>query len=285
MSTAVGLGIEELTLQALDGMKRYTLSNKGRIEAALENGACFIKAKAWFGPRGGYEAWLNQVGCKKRTAHKWVTIVEAGFISADSALINNGLDATYNAIRLAVQRAKQEDSAANPPPVPTGTYSLVLADPPWQYDFAESSTREIENQYPTLPVDQICALPLQDLFADDCLLFLWATSPKLREAFQVMAAWDFEYVTNAVWVKDKFGMGYYFRQQHELLLVGRKGNPPLSLPETRVSSVFEAPRTGHSEKPEDVHLALEAMYPKLPKLELFARSKREGWEVWGNESA
>ena len=115
-------------------------------------------------------------------------------------------------------------------------------------------------------------------------MFLWASSPKLREALQVMEAWGFQYVTNAVWVKDKIGMGYYFRQEHELLLVGRKGQPPLSMPETRVSSVFKAPRTHHSAKPEAVHLALEAMYPKLPKLELFARQPREGWAVWGNES-
>ena len=182
-----------------------------------------------------------------------------------------------------IKQQRQQKAAADPPPIPTGTYSLVLADPPWQYDFAESSTREIENQYPTLPVAEICALSVQPLFADDCLLFLWATSPKLREALQVMETWGFDYVTNAVWVKDKIGMGYYFRQQHELLLVGRKGNPPQSLPETRVSSVFEAPRTQHSVKPAVVHKALEQMYPNFVKLELFARQPRLGWKSWGNE--
>jgi N6-adenosine-specific RNA methylase IME4 len=116
------------------------------------------------------------------------------------------------------------------------------------------------------------------------VLYMWATSPKLEEALQVINAWGFSYRTNAVWVKDKIGMGYYFRQQHELLLIASKGTLPTPLPSLRVSSLIHAPRLKHSQKPDIVAETLEIWYPKIPKLELFCRSPREGWGVWGNES-
>ena len=119
--------------------------------------------------------------------------------------------------------------------------------------------------------------------ADDCVLFMWTTSPKVAEAIELLGAWGFEYRTCAVWVKDRIGMGYYFRQQHELLFVATRGNVQLPDPDKRVSSVFNSPRGEHSEKPEAIHEAIEAMYPEYTKLEMFARGKREGWDVWGDE--
>ena len=159
---------------------------------------------------------------------------------------------------------------------------LVLADPPWRYDFAETDNRQIENQYPSATVDEIC-----DMAPDtepNCVLFMWATVAKLREAFQVMDAWGFEYKTSAVWDKEKIGMGYWFRGQHELLLVGTKGtfSPPVA--EHRVSSVFREPRGEHSKKPENVYQWIEKAFPAAKKLEMFCRQPRSGWEVFGNES-
>jgi N6-adenosine-specific RNA methylase IME4 len=87
-----------------------------------------------------------------------------------------------------------------------------------------------------------------------------------------------------VWVKDKIGMGYYFRQQHELLLVAGRGKSKLAPPEGRVSSVIEAPRGKHSEKPQHVYEILEAMYPDSSRVEMFARVARDGWDAWGNET-
>jgi N6-adenosine-specific RNA methylase IME4 len=92
----------------------------------------------------------------------------------------------------------------------------VYADPHWRYEHVETANRAIENQYPTMDLDAICDLPIASLVADRALLFLWATSPKLAEAKRVMSAWDFEYRTSFVWVKNQIGMGYYVRQQHEL---------------------------------------------------------------------
>lgn len=99
-------------------------------------------------------------------------------------------------------------------------YEVIYADPPWRYDFSKSNSREIENQYPTMSVDEICSLKVPT--ADNAVLYLWATAPKLLEALRVMDAWGFEYKTNAVWDKQIIGMGYWFRGQHELLLVVEK---------------------------------------------------------------
>lgn len=168
-----------------------------------------------------------------------------------------------------------------------GRHPIVLADPPWRYQHAESESRAIENQYPTMATLDICALTEREDFPaiqDDAVLFLWATAPKLREALAVMDAWGFEYRTNAVWVKAQLGMGYWFRNRHELLLVGRRGrfSPPTE--DRRPGSVFDAPRAGHSVKPENVRQAIESMFPDVARVELFARERTEGWAVWGNQA-
>lgn len=166
-----------------------------------------------------------------------------------------------------------------PPELP----NLVLADPPWKYDFAETDNRQIENQYPTATVQEI--IEMEPDTEGDCVLFLWATVAKLKEALEVMEGWGFQYKTHAVWDKGKIGMGYWFRGQHELLLVGTKGQ--FSPPETdnRVSSVFQETRSAkHSKKPSAVYQWIESAFPQTKKMEMFCREPRKGWMAWGNES-
>lgn len=166
-----------------------------------------------------------------------------------------------------------------------GTFPVIYADPPWRYDnVPETEERFIEEQYPTMSLLDICQLPVGDIATDDAWLFLWATSPLLPEAMRVMDSWGFKYKTCAVWVKDRIGMGYVFRQRHELLLVGVRGSPPTPPPAARLDSVIEAPRGKHSEKPGAVAAAIERMFPELPRVELFARDPRAGWKSWGNQS-
>lgn len=165
-----------------------------------------------------------------------------------------------------------------------GTFHVIYADPPWRYDYSESGSREIENQYPTMTQEQLWQLEIDQVAAPDCVFFLWATPPKLDEALELLESWHFDYKTCLVWVKDKIGMGYYARQRHELLLVATRGALPTPLPENRFDSVIEVARGDHSAKPEVVYEMLEAMYPEYDKLELFARTRRPGWEVWGNET-
>jgi N6-adenosine-specific RNA methylase IME4 len=164
-------------------------------------------------------------------------------------------------------------------------FGVVYADPPWRYEHVKTNSRQIENHYETANLEEIKGHWREVNFADDCVLFLWATSPKLGEAFGVLAAWGFEYRTCMVWVKDRVGMGYYARQRHELLLIARRGLPPVPGEGVRPDSVVEAPRTEHSAKPERFYELIEAMYPEARKLEMYSRSPREGWEASGYEAA
>jgi N6-adenosine-specific RNA methylase IME4 len=170
---------------------------------------------------------------------------------------------------------------------PQTDYNVILADPPWQYDFAETDNRQIENQYPTATVDDICehiTASWAPLVSENAVLFLWATAPKLREAIKVMEAWGFEYKTHACWDKETMGMGYWFRGQHELLLVGTQGT--MSPPEqsARVSSMFREKRRGHSQKPLCVYEAIEAMFPDAKRFEMYQRKSRKGWDGGGLEA-
>lgn len=180
------------------------------------------------------------------------------------------------------------DAALPAPPLATvgGPFDLLCADPPWRYD--RGTVRDggdaIENHYPTMDLDAIRNLPVSEIADPDCVLFLWVTSPKLAEALEVITAWGFKYRTCAVWVKDKIGLGYYFRQRHELLLVATKGTPGTPAPADRTDSVITAPRLEHSAKPEQVYGLIEAMYPRARKAELFARNQRPGWVAWGNQA-
>jgi N6-adenosine-specific RNA methylase IME4 len=169
------------------------------------------------------------------------------------------------------------------PPLPNGLYDVGLADPPWRYEHAEPS-RAIENQYPTMTLPEICDLGSKLPFADDAALFLWSPAPKFLEAAEVMEAWGFRYRTHAVWDKSVMGMGYWFRQQSEDLLVGVRGDFRTPEPSDRVRSIFKAPRGRHSEKPEFVYELIEGMVPTARLLELFARrNDRPRWTVWGAE--
>jgi N6-adenosine-specific RNA methylase IME4 len=166
-------------------------------------------------------------------------------------------------------------------PVPL-RYGVVLADPPWNYRNSSGTYgRRIERHYPTMNTDAICALDVPS--ARDAVLYLWSTSPHLPDALKVMEAWGFAYRSSMVWDKVMFGMGYWARIQHELLLVGVKGKfcPPAR--PLRVRSVLTIPRTVHSRKPPEVRDLIASWYPNARKLEMFARQRAEGWDAWGNE--
>lgn len=180
-------------------------------------------------------------------------------------------------------RKKELENAL--PPLPDKKYQVIYIDPPWRYEFSRSTSREIENQYPTMALEDIKELPIGNLAADDSVIFLWATSPKLEEAIGVLNAYGFKYVTSGVWDKLKIGMGYYFRGRHELLLVGKKGNLPVPPPKSRVSSVIEIPRSKHSKKPVEFYGILENMYPEATRIEIFSRTERKGWDTWGFEAS
>lgn len=160
-------------------------------------------------------------------------------------------------------------------------YQVIYADPPWKYSFSKSKSRKIENQYPTMTIKEIADLKIPA--AKNAVLFMWTTAPKLEESFSIMKSWGFKYKSCAVWDKEIIGMGFWFRGQHELLLVGTKGkfSPPAE--ELRISSVIKEKRTKHSKKPNKVRDLISSWYPDMLKIELFARQTSDGWDVFGNE--
>lgn len=211
--------------------------------------------------------------------------VVAGLAADDAVRAEVGRDERREQIRAERVDRINAANAGNTPLEDVRPAPVVYADPPWEYEHVKTENRAVENHYPTMTLEAICALQIPA--TADAALFLWATSPKLAEALRVLESWGFTYRTCMVWVKDKIGMGYYARQQHELLLIATRGSIPVPEPAHRPPSVVTAPRGAHSEKPIVFYDVIERMYPEFEKIELFQRgpTPREGWRIWGNQSA
>jgi len=167
--------------------------------------------------------------------------------------------------------------------------SVIYADPPWKFGVHSEVTgreKSAENHYPTMDTAAISALfdELGDPATRDAVLFMWATNPMLPEALTVMAAWGFKYVHHWIWDKEVAGTGYWGRDRHELLLIGRRGEPATPLPGTQPETVYRERKGRHSAKPDWYAEQIERLYPGVPKLEMFCRAPRAGWDVWGFET-
>lgn len=170
-------------------------------------------------------------------------------------------------------------------------YGIIYADPPWRYRvFAKKGAgRTAESHYPTIAIEEMRALPVGELAAKDCALFLWVTFPLLREAFSLLEAWGFTYKTIAfVWVKLNkktpslfWGMGCWTRANAELCILATKGSPRRQ--SAKVHQVIVSPVEAHSKKPDITRDKIIELLGDLPRVELFARQAAEGWDVWGNE--
>jgi len=172
-------------------------------------------------------------------------------------------------------------------------YQIIYADPPWEFEVWSYRTglgRSPENYYNTMPLGALCNLAVVNIADRDCILFLWTTFPKLMEAFKVIDAWGFRYRTNAfLWVKQNpnklnffEGLGYWTRKNTEPCLLATKGNPKRVNKD--VPELIIAPRMKHSRKPDEiVRDRIIRLVGDLPRIELFARRKVEGWDCWGNE--
>lgn len=185
---------------------------------------------------------------------------------------------------------------------PDKKYSIIYADPPWWYSQrANHKTTKFKGgargHYNVMRTQDIAALPISDLAADNCALFLWATMPNLPEQIEVMRAWGFRYATcGFTWMKTNpstsgrlflkhkdffFGVGYYTKSNAELCLLGIKGKmKPIN---NSVSSALVAPRGRHSAKPPEARDRIVQLFGDLPRIELFARETTSGWDAWGNE--
>lgn len=206
-------------------------------------------------------------------------------IAADAEAGNEA--AARNAIKREMRADREAELAAKQTDLPNKKYGVIYADPEWRFEPYSRDTgmdRAADNHYPTSPTEQICARPVKDIAADDCVLFLWATVPMLPDALKVMEAWGFTYKSHCIWAKDRVGTGYWFRNAHEILLVGTRGNIPAPAPGTQWPSTIEAPVGKHSAKPDRFAELIEEYFPNLPKIELNARRARKGWDTWGLEA-
>jgi N6-adenosine-specific RNA methylase IME4 len=161
-------------------------------------------------------------------------------------------------------------------------FSVIYADPPWT--FGQSGERGAASKYDLMSLDDIKAMPIAELAADNATLLLWVTNNSLAAGLEVMRAWGFTYKTNLVWDKYYLGLGNYFRGSHEILLHGVRGRAPFAFHSQR--SVVQFPRTVHSSKPAEMIPLIERVLPGERYLELFARTRPNSfsdWSVWGNE--
>lgn len=172
--------------------------------------------------------------------------------------------------------------------VPLFRYGMIMADPPWLFE-NWSKPGEHKNataHYACSSKEWIKGLPVGPLAAPDCLLWLWATNSMLDVAFEVMTAWGFKFKTAGHWSKktatgkQAFGTGYILRCAGEPFLIGVNGNPWTA---RNVRSVIEGPVREHSRKPDEAFAAAEQLCGDVPRLELFSRQERPGWDVMGDQ--
>lgn len=168
-------------------------------------------------------------------------------------------------------------------------YKIIYADPPWSYN-DQGCQGTMANHYKGMKLEDIKKLAVGGGLADnDCVLFMWATYPMMREALEVIKAWGFEYKSIAFqWIKLNrkngkpfYGLGRWTRGNTEPCLIATKGKPKRI--SASVFQIIESPLRKHSQKPDEARDKIIQLVGDLPKIELFAREKVDGWDAWGNE--
>jgi len=173
-------------------------------------------------------------------------------------------------------------------------FKTILADPPWQFQNRTGKMAPEHkrlNRYPTMKLNDIMALPVQEITEDTAHLYLWVPNALLADGLKVLEAWGFTYKTNLIWYKvrkdggpDRRGVGFYFRNVTEMLLFGVKGKKARTLqPGRSQENMIISRKREHSRKPDEQYELIESCSPG-DYLELFARGPREGWDVWGNQA-
>jgi len=188
-------------------------------------------------------------------------------------------------------------------PFPNKKYNIIYADPPWSYRTwtAKGGHKSASAHYKTMDIEDIKSLPIQDICEKDCVLFIWVTFPNLIEGIDTLSSWGFTYKTcGFVWVKTNknyninqtsflpqdsfntfYGLGYWTRANSELCLIGTKGK--IRRQSNSVHQIIYDPIREHSRKPDCTRDKIVELMGDIPRIELFARQKHEGWDAWGNE--
>ena len=170
-------------------------------------------------------------------------------------------------------------------------YEILYADPPWDYKGqrqhngkGKKETGGAIEHYPTMTLKELKKLDIGSICAENCLLFMWSSSPHLDQAIDLMKAWGFRWATvGFVWDKQRVNPGFYTMSQCELCLIGKRGKIPKPRGARNIRQLVSELRGKHSAKPAEVRTRIELMFPTQNKVELFSRDVTPGWDIWGNE--
>jgi N6-adenosine-specific RNA methylase IME4 len=279
----------------------------GKALSQIERGTGPGRGKKITGSQQSFLAVIRGVGLDRNRAtnvQRLATLPEAELQKAFaiahkqnrlcylSELIEIARPYWYQANRIVKHQTIQAEASKIEKPNKFGPFPLIYADPPWRFDVYSEMGRErtADQHYPTLSLDEIkdfkiYGMPVSEVAHKRSALMMWCTSSNIHLALAVMGIWGFEYKTQAVWDKMVPSLGLVFRNRHEVLLYGTRGDMPG--PQYQPPSVFTIKRGRHSEKPPEVRKAIEKMYPDFDaktRLELFARGSIRGWTTYGLEA-
>jgi len=192
-------------------------------------------------------------------------------------------DISYKHVEAAVKEIKPPPLPTTPP-IPEGKYSVIYADPPWPVGSMVLDKWEspIDDKYPTMSIDEIAELPVADIAAEECSLFLWTTHTFLQDALEIMEKWGFKYFCCITWHKHGGWTQNGFHKSTEFLLFGYQGRMNVIQHGGAIPTLISEKKGKHSKKPDSIRHIIEAKTPK-PRIELFARESHDGWVVWGDE--
>lgn len=226
---------------------------------------------------------LKDLGIEKIQSHRWqklAAIPKKDFNKHIESVKEKKTELTTAGLLRECKRDRAPDPIQE---LPSDKYRIIYADPPWKYGNAMPDYfTEQADHYKLLTPREVSEIPVKDICEDNSVLFLWVTSPILEEAFNVIHAWGFKYKASFVWDKIKHNMGHYNSVRHEFLLVCTRGS---CQPDQQklFDSVQSIEREKHSQKPEEFRDIIETLYTHGRKIELFARTKNKGWDVYGND--
>lgn len=288
-----GVSLPELASEA----NRFHMEAESKAQSAVESawyaGKALIAAKEQLAAENGgssHRLWLPWLGANfcggKSNAYNYMALA-SNFQSVGNLKPGTSINGALAAIQKENNRRRDPDPVTDPVQPKPGTYSCIVIDPPWDIKKIERDERPNQGlhlDYPTMSLDKIADekwVPVRTHASDDCHLYLWVTHKYLPAGLELMQAWGFNYQCTMTWRKNVGITPFSWMYDTEHVLFGRKGNLPLTQLGLRLS--FDAPVQGHSVKPEVFYDRVRAASPG-PRIDMFARTQREGFDTWGNEA-